>query len=152
MLVYEVLSEEALGAALAELGGWRAEGGKLVKNFQFKDFVSAFGWMASVALVAERKTAGGTSEILGVGRLTKLTGTEDGEFAMLIADPYQRQGLGSHLLERLIQVARDEGLKRLVADILVQNHGMQALCRKFGFDIIRSKDLDDPMVRAVKAL
>jgi 4a-hydroxytetrahydrobiopterin dehydratase len=53
-MVYEVLSEEALGAALAELDGWRAEGGKLVKNFEFKDFVSAFGWMASVALVAER--------------------------------------------------------------------------------------------------
>ncbi len=106
----------------------------------------------AMALVAERKGADGSSEILGVGRLTKLSGTDDGEFALVVADPYQRKGLGSHLLERLIQVGRDEGLRRLVADILVQNRGMQALCRKFGFEIVRGGDLDDPMVRAVKVL
>lgn len=106
----------------------------------------------AIALVAERRGPDGQSEILGVGRLTKLVGTNDGEFALVVADPYQRRGLGSHLLERLIEVGREEGLERLMADILVQNGGMQALCRKFGFELHRSPDADDSMVKAVKRL
>jgi 4a-hydroxytetrahydrobiopterin dehydratase len=39
---------------LANLPGWRYEGGKIVRQFQFKDFVQAFGWMTRVALVAEK--------------------------------------------------------------------------------------------------
>jgi 4a-hydroxytetrahydrobiopterin dehydratase len=53
-MVYEVLSEEALAQALAELDGWRIEDGKLSRSFVFNDFVSAFGWMTAAALVAER--------------------------------------------------------------------------------------------------
>jgi len=45
-------TEEALAAALAT--GWSHAGSKLTKTFQFDDFVRAFGWMAQVALVAER--------------------------------------------------------------------------------------------------
>lgn len=48
-----VLSADALDAALAQLPGWRVENGKLHRQFQFKSFVEAFGFMSSVALVAE---------------------------------------------------------------------------------------------------
>jgi acetyltransferase len=105
-----------------------------------------------MALVAETQPGDEASEIVGVGRLTKLYGTNDGEFAMLITDAYQRQGLGTELLRRLIEVGRREGLDRIVADILVQNNAMQTVCRKLGFEIIRSEDLGDPMVKAVKLL
>ena len=49
----EKLSPEALDEALASLDGWSLEGGKLHREFQFRDFVTAFGFMTSVALVAE---------------------------------------------------------------------------------------------------
>ena len=39
---------------LAEIAGWTLENGKLHRDYKFGDFVEAFGFMASVALVAER--------------------------------------------------------------------------------------------------
>lgn len=43
-------------AALARLGGWRAVEGRdaIEKEFRFKDFNAAFGFMSRVALFAER--------------------------------------------------------------------------------------------------
>ena len=48
-----VLSGRELEAAAAELHGWRVVSGKLHKEFRFDGFIEAFGFMASVALVAE---------------------------------------------------------------------------------------------------
>jgi len=47
------LSPSELDAALQNLNGWQIENGKLHRQFQFKSFVEAFGFMSSVALVAE---------------------------------------------------------------------------------------------------
>ena len=52
------MAQDRIGAAtaLAELQGWRAAEGRdaLVKSFRFKDFNAAFGFMARVALLAEK--------------------------------------------------------------------------------------------------
>ena len=47
------LSEAELTARLAEVPGWQIINGKLQKTFTFSTFVTAFGFMASVALLAE---------------------------------------------------------------------------------------------------
>jgi acetyltransferase len=86
-----------------------------------------------MALVAERKDDRGRTQIVGMGQLTKLQGTDDGEFAILIGDQYQRTGLGTELLARLIQIGRDEKLERIVAEILPENEGMRRVCQKLGF-------------------
>jgi acetyltransferase len=72
-----------------------------------------------------------------MGQLTKLQGTNDGEFAILISDQYQRTGLGTELLRRLIQIGRDEKLDRIVAEILPENEGMRRICQKLGFSFSR---------------
>ena len=46
-------TKAAITKALARLPGWTIEGGKLHRVFKFADFVTAFGFMASAALVAE---------------------------------------------------------------------------------------------------
>lgn len=48
------LSEQEVDAALKSLKGWSAVNRKLHKEFTFKDFVRAFGFMSSVALIAEK--------------------------------------------------------------------------------------------------
>lgn len=48
-----VLSSGELNTALNQLPGWSVENGKLHRQFQFSSFVEAFGFMSSVALVAE---------------------------------------------------------------------------------------------------
>ncbi|WP_140864128.1 bifunctional acetate--CoA ligase family protein/GNAT family N-acetyltransferase [Myxococcus xanthus] len=101
-----------------------------------------------MALVAERKDG----ELLGVGRLTRLRGTRDAEFAILISDPVQRQGLGAEMLKRLVDIGRDWGMERIVADILAGNRAMQTISRKLGFSILQHEELSPDMVKAVKVL
>jgi 4a-hydroxytetrahydrobiopterin dehydratase len=48
-----VLSTNELNTALTQLSGWSVKDGKLHRQFQFGSFVEAFGFMSSVALVAE---------------------------------------------------------------------------------------------------
>jgi acetyltransferase len=87
-----------------------------------------------MALVAERAGKNGApAEVLGVGRLSRIHGENAAEFAMLIADPWQRQGLGTALLGLLLEIGRSEGLERISAEILHENRGMQHVCRELGF-------------------
>jgi acetyltransferase len=89
-----------------------------------------------LALVAERPGRNGESAaLLGVGRLSRLHDENAAEFSMLIADPWQRQGLGTALLSLLLEIGRREGLERICAEILHENRGMQHICRKLGFQL-----------------
>jgi acetyltransferase len=86
-----------------------------------------------MALVAESRDASGQPQIVGVGRLTKQRGANDGEFAITVSDSLQGQGLGTELLRRVVQVGRDMRLDRITADILSENRDMQIVSEKVGF-------------------
>ena len=97
-----------------------------------------------IALVAERKdAASGQHEIIAVGRLSKARGLNEAEFALLISDRWQGQGLGTELLKRLVQVGRDEKLGRITAFILSENHAMHHLSKKAGFKLERDPESHD---------
>jgi len=96
-----------------------------------------------MALVAEHiDPATGEHEILAVGRLTKLRTGNEAELAVLVSDRYQKLGLGAELVQRLIQVARDEKLAAIVANILPENMGMLALSNRYNFEIRKGEDPD----------
>jgi acetyltransferase len=104
-----------------------------------------------MALVAERTAAEtGQREILAVGRLSKSQNAQKAEVAVLVSDHYQRQGLGTELLDRLIEVARQEKLQEVVAHILLENLAMRNLADRFGFKFRESNDAE--MVVAVLSL
>jgi acetyltransferase len=87
-----------------------------------------------MALVAEKQNGrNGQPEIIAVGRLSKLHLAEEGEVAFLVSDQYQHHGVGTELLQRLIQVGRDEKLRRILAYMLPENRAMQRVCEKLGF-------------------
>src|SRR5438874_1569566 len=70
-------------------------------------------------LVASEMDAGtGDERILAVGRLNKLPNTNEAEMAVLVSDKYQGCGLGTELLRRLIQVARDRKTDQNTAEML----------------------------------
>ncbi len=75
----------------------------------------------------------GAKEILGVGRLSKLHGLKRAEVALVISDRFQRKGLGTELLNRLVEIGRDEQLDYLVAEILRENPEMLRMVEKIGF-------------------
>jgi acetyltransferase len=99
-----------------------------------------------IALVAEHKDEKtGQLQILGVGRLRKLQGADDGEFAVVISDEYQGRGLGMELVRRVIDMGREEKLKRIVGDVLPDNVNMLRVCEKLGFTV--KGEMDDPVLR-----
>ena len=53
MIIPKVTDVE-IQKAIAELGSWTVESGKLHREYRFRDFVQAFGFMTQVALLAER--------------------------------------------------------------------------------------------------
>jgi len=100
-----------------------------------------------MALVAERRNPEtGDAEILAVGRMTKVHGTNDGEVAVLVSDTWQGRGLGKELLSRLMVVGADEKLSKLTADILPDNRDVMRICEKLGFTLKHS--LEDEVVHA----
>jgi acetyltransferase len=104
-----------------------------------------------MALVAEHEEpATGKRSILGVGRMTKIQGTSDAEFAILISDDVHGQGLGTELLRQVVQVAHDENIERLTADIMAENMEMRRIARKLGFTV--KDEMGEPTVRAVMEL
>ena len=48
------LSDEELRAALATLSEWRVVDGKLAREYRFRDFVEAWGFMAAAALLVQQ--------------------------------------------------------------------------------------------------
>ena len=104
-----------------------------------------------IALVAEiMNHVKGDREIIAIGRLTRSPGTRDAEVAVLVTDRYQHAGLGSALVARLIQIARDEKLERIVATILLENTAMHSILSRQGFRIQGTADVG--VVEAVLAL
>jgi len=99
-----------------------------------------------MALVAERQNAAGEPELLAIGRLSKIHGRDEGELAAVAIDAAQHKGLGTELYTRLIGVAREAKLKKLISNMLPENREMRALCTKLGFKMF--SNLEDNMIRA----
>lgn len=100
-----------------------------------------------LALVADYKDpATGEHHLLGFGRLSKLHGRDEAEFSMLIGDRFQCKGLGTEFLRRLIEIAKDEQLQYITAEILSENRAMQHVCQKLGF---RLEPTSEPSIMKV---
>ena len=98
-----------------------------------------------MALVAERESDTGEREVLAVGRLSKLHGRSEAELAAVAIDAAQHKGLGTELFRRLIELARNEKLGKVVSNMLPENREMRAICTKLGFKMYSS--LEDNMIR-----
>lgn len=83
-----------------------------------------------IALVAALKESG---EIIGIGRLSKIPGTEEAICALTVKDRWQNRKIGTKLLEKIFQVAEAERIQRLRAQMLEENFQMQKLCKSHGF-------------------
>jgi acetyltransferase len=103
---------------------------------------------SEMAIVAEAHDPSGQPAIIGVARLTRSAAQPDAEVALLVADRVQGQGLGHEFMRRLVLLAREHGIRRLIGDMLCENDGMIGVARRAGFRIGPSPD--DPQVfRAV---
>ncbi|WP_163339799.1 GNAT family N-acetyltransferase [Desulfopila sp. IMCC35008] len=92
-----------------------------------------------VALVAMDEDAD-TDTILGVARIIGDADGKTGEFAVLVGDAWQGEGIGAKLLGNCLKVAEKQGFKTVFGIALQENRGMSALGRKLGFEIQHSSN------------
>jgi len=78
--------------------------------------------------------------IIGVGRLTILPDRERAEFAVVVGDPWQGQGVGKKLMGVCIEVAMGQGIKQVFMDVLRENGAMRGLAARFGFEEVKHED------------
>jgi RimJ/RimL family protein N-acetyltransferase len=79
--------------------------------------------VAILAVMAHRPNL-----IVGVGRFVRLDDREDtAEVAIVIGDPWQGQGLGTHMGLVLADIARAHGIRRFTASLLSDNRAAHRL-------------------------
>lgn len=53
-MIMNIITEETVQPMLAQLEGWAWVDGGIEKTYTFRDFTTAFGWMVSAAILAEK--------------------------------------------------------------------------------------------------
>jgi RimJ/RimL family protein N-acetyltransferase len=87
------------------------------------------------ALVALDPESG---EAIGVARFVRV-GENVAECAIVVADDWQNKGLGTELLERLVERAHEEGIERFTALVLANNNDALRLLQRLGDTVWRSE-------------
>jgi len=87
-----------------------------------------------VGIMAEIKIKG-KSEMAGVVRLITDEDGESGEMAIVVADPWQKKGLGSKMIDHITEIACKRGLHKIHTFTLPDNFLMQKMLKKKKFRI-----------------
>lgn len=85
------------------------------------------------ALVATEPMPAGEALVGAVARLSIDAQTREAEFALVVGRPLSGMGLGTYMLNKLLQYARRRKLKSVHGDVLVENAAMLRLCERLGF-------------------
>ena len=74
-----------------------------------------------------------TGQMLGLVRLKDELDEMTTEFAILVRSRLKGHGLGWVLMRRVIDYAKEKGLRRVYGDVLVENTTMLQMCAELGF-------------------
>ncbi|UCC15078.1 MAG: N-acetyltransferase [Gammaproteobacteria bacterium] len=88
-----------------------------------------------LAIVAGRERPGAEPEGIGVGRLVRMEDDpESAELGIVVADAWQRRGIGRLLLERTTAAAAERGIRRIRAQLMADNGQALGLLKGFRGD------------------
>ncbi len=79
----------------------------------------------------------GNEVVVAVANYERLRDPAVAEAAFAVADPYQRRGIGTRLVEQLAERAGREGIDRFVAEVLSDNRNMLGVFEGLGFELTR---------------
>ena len=102
-----------------------------------------------IAIVAEIEEEG-QRRLLGVGRLIASPDFADAEYAVLVADAWQNRGLGGLLTDYCLEIARDLGVREVVAQTTADNPRMVNVFRSRDFSV--TPDIGSSLVEVTKRL
>ena len=92
-------------------------------------------WPRRLALAALSGDAITGDGIVGVARFDVSERPGSAEFAIVVADHWQRRGVGHALFDRLVRAARLAGYRELVGTTFAVNREMIELARSHGFEV-----------------
>jgi len=98
-----------------------------------------------LAIVAEMED-NGQRKMLGVVRLNIDPSEKTGEISFIVADQWQGQGLGSKMVDYVIEICKDKKLEKINAVMLPDNFRAIQLFREMGFSI---ESMDDGTQKAI---
>ncbi|ODV13206.1 MAG: GNAT family N-acetyltransferase [Thiobacillus sp. SCN 64-317] len=131
------------------------------RYFRFMDAVSELSpamlarltqidYTREMALLALTEIDGREVE-LGVARYAINPDAESCEFALVVDDAWQKQGIGHKLMDVLMDVARSVGLKTMEGEVLKANHPMLKLVQALGFRVEAHPE-DETIRKVLRAL
>lgn len=114
---------------------------RIIRELSHEDLVRFcnIDYDREMAIIAEVRAGDGKKEI-GVARLILEPGRKSGEFAIVMADEYQSKGLGTKLMDMLIERAQEKDLESIYGIIMLENKKMVHLAQKMGFAIKPSEE------------
>lgn len=119
-LFYSLSNESARQRFLARKSAYpHAEMQRLVDA----DYVQSFGLVAGVP---------GTDELIAMARYDMDPATRFADIAFAVRDAWQRRGIGSILMRRMLAAARANGLQGFSADVMAGNRGMLMVFQQSG--------------------
>jgi acetyltransferase len=104
-----------------------------------------------MALVLAGTAASGAAELYGEVRMMAEPNQERAEFALLIRRDMTGKGLGPLLLRRIIDYAKQRGIRQMYGEVLSDNRAMLRLCQAFGFTLTAVPN-DPGVIRATLSL
>ena len=87
-----------------------------------------------------------TGHMLGLVRLKDELDERTSEFAILVRSRLKGHGLGWLLMRRVIDYAKEKGLRRVYGDVLAENTTMLQMCAELGF---HAQDIGSDIKRVV---
>jgi acyl-CoA hydrolase/GNAT superfamily N-acetyltransferase len=101
------------------------------------------GDMAIVGILPMKEEHEEQKEIVAAAQYMVSGRSGFAEVAVMVSDEYHDRGIGSFLIRYLIQIARENGIKGFIADVLAQNKAMLRVFLKSGYDIRLEQDEGD---------
>lgn len=90
---------------------------------------------------------GASDKLLAVGRYYRLPRKDAAEFAIVVEDKYQKQGIGTHLMKELAAVAREKGVRFFEGEVLAESKDMMQIIKDSGFQ--ETQELEGGAYRVV---
>ncbi|WP_133012852.1 GNAT family N-acetyltransferase [Marinomonas flavescens] len=82
----------------------------------------------------------GKEHLIGTSRYIDNFDDQSCEFAVVLDDTFQGQGLASYLMKQLFLAAADKGIRVMKGIVLAENKRMITFCKHLGFTITRDPD------------
>lgn len=109
------------------------------------DFLKRFtqiDYDREMAIIAEiQDETDGERKMIGVVRIVSDAWGENAEYAIVVADEWQKKGLGRIMTDYILDIAREKGIQKIYANVLATNKGMLRLFEKLNFTL-RKEDFE----------